>query len=178
MVPAATYCPGMEENQPLSWTKVNWLRREYVLNRGSEQLARLVFGGWGSCRATVDMPGGSWTISRTGLFKPRVSVHRPGFDLTAKAHWSGNYDLETPLDGAFRWRCLSMWKMRYGWSAFDGTPLIRYRPAGAFAYRTHVVDFLDQQPLTETRLVLTVLGGYLLALTYEDLAAASVVAAG
>lgn len=111
--------------------------------------------------------GGLRSITRTGLWKPRVALHGPGAEWAAKAHWSGNYDLETPVDGAFRWRCLGMWKMHYGWVAFDGTPLIRYRPAGAFSCRTHVVDFLDRRPLTESRLLLTVLGGYLLALTQE-----------
>src|SRR5688572_3669647 len=142
----------MENNERYFWTKASWLRREFTLSRGSDPLARLVFGGWCSTDATVEMPGGSWTIRRSGLWKPRVSVHRPGSEWTAKAHWSGNYDLEPPVEGAFRWRGLSMWKMHYGWTAFDGTPLIRYRPAGAFSCRTHV-DFLDGQPLTDTRLV-------------------------
>jgi len=157
------------------WKKAGWFRREYTLTRGSEQLARLVFRGWGS-GATVEMPGGSWEIRKAGLWKPRVSVLRPGTEWTAKAHWSGNYDLETPVEGAFRWRCLSMWKMRYGWTAFDGTPLIRYRPLG-WSHCTHAVEFLDEQPLTDPRLVLTILGGYLLALAQEELAAVSVVVA-
>ena len=166
----------MEQNGSLSWTKVSWFRREYVLSRGDERLARVVFGGWTARTARIEVRDGAWTIARTGLWKPRVSMEGPGRVVSATARWSGNYDLDTPLDGAFRWRCLSMWKMHYGWIAFDGAPLIRYRPSGALSYGRYVVDFLDRQPLTDSRLMLTVLGGYLLALTLEDIGASAVAA--
>ncbi len=69
-----------------------------------------------------------------------------------------------------------MWKMHYGWTSFDGTPLIRYRPAATLSINTHRIDLLDGKPLTETRLILTILGGYLLALTQDDLAAVTITA--
>lgn len=158
------------EAEPLLWIRTGWLRREYALMHGSEPLARLAFQGWSS-DAIVETPERSWTIRRTGIWKPRVSIQHPEFAIAATVHWSGNFDLDEPVDGAFRWRSLHLFKMHFGWVGFDGAAIIRYRPEGFFSYRAHWVDFLDRSALTESRLMLTMIGGYFLAQTHDDLGA-------
>ena len=131
--------------------------------------------------ATVALPGGeSWTIRRSGVWKPRVTVHRESTSedlLGARAFWTGSYDLDEPVESAFRWGCFSMWRMEYGWKAFDGAPLIRYTPTAKFSHRIYRVEFDAAMP-AESRLLLAVFGGYLLAVTHDDAAAAVAVVAG
>ncbi len=165
-----------EQDGRLLWTKPSWLRREFVLTRGGRVLARLTFGGWGSSSATVQTREGWWTISRDGFWRPRITMQGGATLLAARASWSGNYELESGIDGALRWGCLSFWKQQFGWSRADGAPLIRYRPESAFCQRVHFVDLLGGGELTESRLLLVVLGGYFLQRTQEDSAAAAVAA--
>src|SRR5262245_7749629 len=163
----------MNEHDALLWTKPSWLRREFVLTRGAEELARLAFHGWGSSAATIRAGEGWWTISREGFWRSRVTMQGGGALLTARSTWSGNYELEMPFQTAVRWTCLSMWKQHYGWSGKDGAPVIIYRPATAFSQRVQAVDILDDIPLTTPRVLLIALGGYLLQRTHEDMAASA-----
>jgi len=163
----------MNRHEALLWTKPSWLRREFVLTRGLEEIARLDFDGWGSSSATIRAAAGQWRVTRDGFWRSRVSMQGGGLALSARVSWTGKYDLETPFDGALRWSCLSIWKQHYGWSRPDGAPVIVYRPATAFSRRMHAVDMLDAAPLAEPRILLIVLGGYFLQRTYEDMAATS-----
>jgi hypothetical protein len=167
------YLAIMIEPESLLWTKPAWLRREFVLTRGTSELARLAFAGWGSSSATIRTPEGWWTIVREGFWRARVTMQGGGTLLTARATWSGAYDLETSFDGAARWSCFSVWKQHYGWSAAGGAPLIVYRPATAFSQRVQAVDVLAGGELTIPRLLLIVLGGYFLQRTQEDIAASA-----
>ena len=171
VVPLA-YLAGMNE-ETLLWTKPNWLRREFVLTRGTEELARLTFAGWGSSSATIRTAEGWWTISRDGFWRARVTMQGGGTLLAARSTWSGNYDLETSFDGAVRWSCFSVWKQHYGWSRPDGAPLIVYRPVTAFSQRVQAVDVHAGGELTIPRVLLIALGGYLLQRTHEDMAASA-----
>ena len=172
VVPRA-YLAGMTEQESLLWTKPSWLRREFVLTRGTVELARLTFAGWGSSSATIRTAEGWWTISRDGFWRSRVTMQGGGTLLAARSTWSGNYDLEASFDGAVRWSCFSAWKQHYGWSRADGAPLIVYRPATAFLQRVQVVDVLAGGELTITRVLLIALGGFLLQRTHEDMAASA-----
>jgi hypothetical protein len=163
----------VNDHDTLLWTKPSWLAREFVLTLGTAELARLSFQGWGSSAATIRTNDGWWTISREGFWRARVTMQRGGTLLVARATWSGNYDLETSFDGAVRWSCLSMWQQHYGWTQPDGAPLIVYRPATAFSQRVQAVDVLAEGALTIPRVLLIVLGGYLLQRTHEDMAASA-----
>lgn len=169
----------MTDQEQWKWTRPSWLRREYVLSNQREELARIVFNAWGA-GATVVMPGANWTISRAGLWKARVTIRSVSSHESlacARAFWTGNYDLEAPIGTAFRWTCLSIWKMQYGWTRFDGTPVISYKPAAAFSHRRYTIEFAEDAP-AESRLLLTILGGYLLAVTQDDMAATAVAVSG
>ena len=161
----------MSDQATLLWTKPSWLRREFVLTRGDAELARLTFEGWGSSSATIRTPEGTWSISRDGFWRSRVTMQGGGTLLAARSTWSGNYDLEASFDGAVRWSCVSMWKQHFGWTAPGGAPLIVYRPATAFSQRVQAVDVLSGGELTVARLLLIALGGYFLQRTQEDMAA-------
>ena len=163
----------MTGQEALLWTKPSWLRREFVLTRDAVELARLTFEGWGSSSATISMPQGSWAISRDGFWRSRVTMQGGGTLLTARATWFGNYDLEATFDGAVRWSGFSAWRQHYGWSRADGKPVIVYRPTTAFSQRVQAVDVLVPGELTIPRVLLIVLGGYLLQRTHEDMAASA-----
>src|SRR5690242_5885643 len=92
----------------LLWTKPSWLRREFVLTRGADELARLTFAGWGSSAATIRTAEGWWTIGREGFWHARVTMQGGGTLLSARATWCGGYGLESSFDGAARWGCLSL----------------------------------------------------------------------
>jgi hypothetical protein len=159
--------------EQLLWTKPRWTRREYFLMRDGVELARVAFRGW-RAQATAESAGRTWELNRSGILKTRVTMNaaREPAAVSAAGSWSGNYELEVPMDGAVRWKCLSVWKGHYGWVAADGSTLVRYRPVSAFS-STHFVELAGGRPLDELRVPLILLGGYLLALTQEDMAASA-----
>ena len=167
----------MNTSEGLHWIKPSWLRREFVLADGLKVIARLDFDGWGSSCATIRSGDGAWRVAREGFWRSHVSMHGGGVALSARVTWSGNYALEAPFGDALRWGCLSVWKRHYAWLRRDERPLIVYRPTTAFTQRVYAVDLPDDVALTETRILLIVLGGYFLQRTHEDMAAATAMSA-
>lgn len=88
----------MEVNpELLQWSKKGIFSREYELTAGDQVIARMAFRSALGSLADVSVGNEAWTIKRTGLFRPRVTVRRAGseddFAVFTPNTWSAKGEL-------------------------------------------------------------------------------------
>lgn len=166
--PAArrTYVCGMTETY--LWVKPKVLGRDYVLLRENAEEGRLTFEGPFSTAATVTAGGVEWTFTRNGIVRPVIAIRRGGESVRlAEARMRAGGICEVTIDGeAYRWRPTALFSGEFGWEDRAGTFVIRYLAAPRM---TRTVQ-ADRNLPPDARTLLLFLGGYLLALHYNDVA--------
>ncbi|HYC89672.1 MAG TPA: hypothetical protein VEO54_10715 [Thermoanaerobaculia bacterium] len=148
------------------WIKPKLLGQEYVLLRDNAEQGRLMFERPLSTDARVTAGGGEWTLRRTGMMGPVITIRR-GEDTVAEGRMRLGGGCDTVVDGrAFRWRSASLFSGEFVWEDDAGTAVVRFLGASRSARTIQADGALP----AEVKVLLLFLGGYLLALHYNDVA--------
>lgn len=169
---------------PAEWRGHGVMKRSYELRSETALFATLDWQSAFGSLAHARTHDASWTLKRTGFFRPRVTV-RPMEKETDLAvfhpDWLGDGRVEFPNGKQWRWKCLSFWRSRYGFLADDDQPLIEYK-ANTLKFVPSAGVVVAQSALGLAELpLLVVLGWYVTILAFDDMAGtagASAAAAG
>jgi hypothetical protein len=150
----------------LVWRRPHALRRDLVLEAGSEQLAMLRWEKLFSLEAAAICADGRWIIGRRGpiALKSQVVMRAHGEDepvATFDRDWRGTGILRLPSGAEYRWRRTGFWRSSWFWSSHLKERLIAFRSRLRFkpSFEMEVdpaVRRLDDVP------VLVLLGAYLM----------------
>jgi hypothetical protein len=150
----------------LVWRRPHVMRRDMVLEAGSEQLAMLRWEKAFSLQATAISADGRWTIGRKGMIALRrqveVSDAASGASLaTFDRHWRGSGVVRFATGAEYRWQRAGFWRPRWSWSSAEKEQLLVFR-SHALVSRVDMETDPAVQTLAELP-VLVVLGAYLMA---------------
>lgn len=161
--------------QELQWTRPSRRRRFYELRAGDEIVATLQWKK-GSL-AVAKVADGEWTFKRQGFWRRRVTVRREESEIDIaefELGWSSGGTLDSGDGRRFRWAAANFWRSNWQWVTEDGTSLVHFdgkskgtKLGSIMEIELAAVD-LPQLPL------LVMLGWYLLLMTAEEEAAATV----
>ncbi len=161
----------------LSWRRPGVFSRELILEAGSEQVAGLRWAKIFSFEAVAESADGRWNIGRKRaaslLGDHIVRDAASGAEVAGfKCNWRAKGVVRFASGVEYRWECEGFWHPRCFWATEDRHPLITFRPVLGFgrSYETEVdaaARKLDELP------VLTLLGGYAMAMITAQRAAAS-----
>jgi hypothetical protein len=158
-------------------TKPGWMERSYALRRENEDVGRLDLGGLWTTQVHAHAPNHEWIFERHGVISPVLTVRRAadGSEIL-KAAMRAAGDVEVVLQGrTFRWKSMSGWRGEFAWVSADDAPLIHFRPhLSSQTIEQQIEVMADDLPLDDERLLI-LLGGYLAAATYTEMAAISAV---
>ena len=157
-----------------TWAKAPRLPRTWNLTAKGAVLASLTWPKVLGTLGVADAGREVWEFRRTGVFRRRVTVRRPGSDreLAALApRWNGTGRLEFPAGRQFEWRREGFFRPVWSFHAADGSHLVRFRRSGAFRPRAEVTIESSARRYEELPLLVT-LGWHLLLLDRHDSAAA------
>jgi len=166
----------MENGDNWTWSKPGLIGSDFVLSRNGASIASVEFKGVmnGVVRVTGD--GFEWTIERSGVLHPVVTVRESGSATAlavARPRIGGSYDVEVEGGFAARFRSISTWRAQFGWVKTDGAPMIVYTARSWSAHRT--IEVRDASAITDETLLrlLMVLGGRFMAIKKSDVALTS-----
>lgn len=151
----------------LVWRRPHALRRDMILEAGSEQLAMLRWEKLFSLQATATCADGRWLIGRHGIaaLREQVTVRDAAGDATVATfdrHWRGTGVVKFESGAEYQWQRVGFWKPRWFWSSAAKEQLLTFRSVIGFNTRIEMeadpaVHALDELP------VLVMLGAYLMA---------------
>jgi hypothetical protein len=151
----------------LVWRRPNAMRRDMVLEAGSEQLALLRWEKLFSLQATAICADGRWLIGRHGVIALRTQVVvtdpvREQTIATFERHWRGTGVVRFAGGAEFRWTRSGFWRSRWAWGSDATESLIAFRSSLGFTrcYEMEVDPAAERVPEVP---VLVMLGGYLMA---------------
>jgi hypothetical protein len=161
----------------LSWRRPGVFSRELILEAGSEQVAGLRWQKIFGFEAAAESADGRWSIGRRRAASLRgdhiVRDAESGAEVAAFTRsWRGKGVVRFASGVEYRWEREGFWNPRYFWATEDQHPLITFRTVLGFG-RSYEMDVdpaarkLDELP------VLTLLGGYTMAMITAQRAAAS-----
>src|SRR5438477_10688856 len=165
----------MNINRTYEWKKTHRFRSDYVLTRDGAPVANVSFHGICSSNVRVTGDGIDWTIKRSGVMHPIVTLRRAESDMSvaeARARLGGSYDVVVG-EFAMRFKSVNTWKAQFGWIAADGTPMIVYSPH-TWHGSPYAITISGAPPIADESLlnVLLIFGRVLMAMTQSDTAAA------
>lgn len=152
----------------LTWRRPGWLRRELILEAGSERLARLSWPRWYSFEAAAESGDGRWTLGR-----PRGwSLHggclvrdaASGVEVaTFRRNWRGKGTARFVSGAQYAWAWEGFWRPRYFWADGGMKPLLTFRTLFSFGRSYEMTADPAARALAELP-VLVLLGGYVMAM--------------
>ena len=150
----------------LVWRRLHALRRDLVLEAGSEQLAMLRWEKLFSLQATAICADGRWFIGRHGIaaLREQVFVREAASGQTVATfdrHWRGTGVVRFEGGAEYRWERVGFWKPRWFWSSAVKEQLLTFRSIIGFKTRIEMEADPAVHELAELP-VLVVLGVYLL----------------
>jgi len=162
--------------QELRWTRPSARRRYDELRSGEEPVATLQWKK-GSL-AVAEVATARWTFKRQGFWRQRVTVRREGSDADIAGFdlgWFGGGTLDPGGGRRFRWGSANFWRSSWQWSAEDGTPLVRFVGQQRWTRLEGVVEVEGAAAELPDLPLLVTLGWYLLVMTANEEAEASVI---
>ncbi len=174
----------METNsEVLKWSQKGIFRREYELTAGDRVVARAVFRSMLGSLADVTVDNESWTIKRTGLFRPRVTMRRAGseedFAVFTPNTWSAKGEL---VVGAQTFQV-----ERSGWTGAHweltsegggAGPIVNMKMSGMLHQNAEVACSPTAKAMPNRFLLATILFYIAEMYAQEEAAAAAVIVAG
>ncbi len=167
----------------LQWSQKGIFSREYELTAGDRVVARVVFRSMLGSLADVTIDNESWTIKRTGLFRPRVTVRRAGseedFAVFTPNTWSAKGELA--VGGQTFHIERSGWTGAHWELTNDGggpSPIVNMKMSGMLHQNAEVACSPTADAMPNRFLLATILFYIAEMYAQEEAAAAAVIAAG
>jgi hypothetical protein len=150
----------------LVWRRPHVMRRDLVLEAGSEQLAMLRWEKAFSLQATAISADGRWHIGRKGAvaLRMQVTVSDPTTDETIATfdrHWRGTGVVRFATGAEYRWQRTGFWRPRWLWASDTTERLLTFR-SHAFTSQVDMEVDPSAEKLAEIP-VLVLLGAYLVS---------------
>ena len=161
----------------LTWRRPGVFSRRLILEAGSEEVAGLRWERWFSFEAIAESADGLWIIGRrrSGSLRGDHIVRDAGSDAEVAAftrNWRGKGAVRFASGAEYLWGSEGFWNPRYFWTTEDGHPLMTFRSVHGFG-RSYEMEVDPAARKLEELPVLTLLGGYTMAMITAQRAAAS-----
>ncbi len=155
----------------LNWMQMNSCKREYELKFDDELLGTLDWKSWYSSKAVGKTADGEWTIKKTGVFQPKVTIRNQGEkkDLAVINYDSyGKATLKFNTGETYNMKYVNMWDGTIGWYD-DDKLLIEFKMVMSFDKRVMNVAFFSKDVSRERMSMLMLLGTYHYFLTFNGM---------
>jgi hypothetical protein len=152
----------------LVWHRPHALRRDLVLESGSERLALLRWEKIFSMEAVAICADGRWRMGRHYIapLRAQVAVRDAATDAvlaTFTREWHGPGEVRFADGAVYRWRRSGFWRPLWFWSSDQSEQIVAYRSVLGFTRRFEMEVDSGASRVNELP-VLVVLGAYLMAL--------------
>jgi len=161
--------PLREAYGDLVWRRPALLRRELVLEAGSETLASLFWNKWYSFDAVAESGDGRWLMRRIRsiavLSGCTVTEAATGAEVARyQRNWRGTGEVAFSSGSRFAWKYEGFWRRTYYWADAAGTRLVTIRSVLGFGGTSYEMS-VDPAARSLAELpVLVMLGGYVRAM--------------
>ncbi|HEY2930218.1 MAG TPA: hypothetical protein VGK99_00600 [Acidobacteriota bacterium] len=165
--------------EELTWIQPAARRREFELRAGDDLVATLK---WEKTRGSVargESAAGAWTFKRAGFLRPLITVRTPGSETEIavfQPNWNSQGTLDLGPGGRFRWTRTNFWRSHWAFTRESGNTLIHFRPQFGFLKQAAGISLQEEAISLPDLYLLLILGWYLMILTSDDAAAATVAA--
>jgi hypothetical protein len=164
-----------EARGTLTWIGSEPNARDYLLQSGSEEFARLTWASSNGSLAAGQTALESWSFKRVGFFQPFISIRRDGSNSDL-----ARVDLGATGSGAIQFtdaeRYLwngNLWRSEWTWNTPSGALLVAYRRDFSIDARAGEVSIPAEHLHTIHLPLLVVLGWYIIVSMGDEAEAAT-----
>jgi hypothetical protein len=159
-------------NQMLTWQESPRVKRQDELCAGDRILATLRWQGTLSMLAFAVSPEGRWTFERPGVFSRDVQVRSTGSDTPValfRPSWAvGGGRVELAGDHTLYWMPTNFGQTRWAFTNVSGEQLVRFEDNARSLETTVRVELGPSVLSVSQRILLLLLGRYLMVLKKRD----------